>query len=47
MQQPKKNTKNTASKTHAAKVKQEIEKDVNAGQGDITAREAGGLKHKK
>ncbi|MBM7650700.1 hypothetical protein [Neobacillus cucumis] len=30
--------------TDAQKVKQEIQKDVNAGQGDITSREAGAMR---
>ncbi|SEO44448.1 hypothetical protein SAMN04488134_107158 [Amphibacillus marinus] len=47
MQQPKNDPNAPVSKTNPEKVKQEIQKDVNAGQGDITAREAGGLKHKK
>ncbi|MED4228803.1 hypothetical protein [Neobacillus cucumis] len=30
--------------TDAQKVKQEIQKDVSAGQGDITSREAGAMR---
>lgn len=33
-----------SAKTNPNKVKQEIQKDINAGQGDITAREAGGMR---
>ncbi|WP_169793100.1 hypothetical protein [Amphibacillus sediminis] len=48
MQQPKKGlNSNLKSGTDAQKVKQEIQKDISEGQGDITAREAGGMRDKK
>lgn len=35
------------SKTNTEKVKREIQEDISAGQGDITAREAGSYRKKK
>lgn len=37
-------TKSGFADTDPQKVKQEIRKDVSEGQGDITSREAGGLR---
>ncbi|MFS0821247.1 hypothetical protein [Bacillus sp. 1P02SD] len=46
---PQKQPKNNNMKTDVAgtnpqKVKQEIQKDVSQGQGDITSREAGAMR---
>ncbi|UNL86828.1 hypothetical protein [Priestia koreensis] len=46
MKQEKNNTSSSSqlvSKTDAQKVKQEIQQDVNAGQGAMTSREAGSM----
>ncbi|HEX7066243.1 MAG TPA: hypothetical protein VF199_14340 [Bacillales bacterium] len=49
MQQDKKGKKNSVTKpgfagTDAQKVKKEIQKDVNEGQGAMTSREAGAMR---
>ncbi|MBY0004190.1 MULTISPECIES: hypothetical protein [Priestia] len=36
--------KSTASATNAQQVKQEIQRDVNEGQGAMTSREAGAMR---
>ncbi|MDR4890321.1 hypothetical protein RGU12_22730 [Fredinandcohnia sp. QZ13] len=43
--QPKKSNMQTdVAGTNPQKVKQEIQKDVSQGQGDITSREAGAMR---
>ncbi|MBU5593620.1 hypothetical protein KQI76_00415 [Amphibacillus sp. MSJ-3] len=38
------NKKATSSKTNPEKVRQEIQRDIEAGQGAMTSREAGGMR---
>ena len=42
MSSQKKTSAETSNKTNPEKVKQQIQEDLKRGQGDITAREAGG-----